>query len=530
MNTRKIFLHLLAALAWLSMAGTSFAANPFITSIYTADPSAHVWSDGRLYVYPSHDMDPALGSDLMDRYHVFSTADMAHWRDEGEILRASQIDWGRPQGGFMWAPDCAFKDGKYYFYFPHPSGTNWNDTWKIGVATSLSPCSEFTPLGYIQGVGGFSMIDPAVFIDTDGQAYLYYGGGGNCAAVKLKSNMVEIDGTVQAITNLVDFHEASWIFKRNNIYYLTYADNNPGSNRLRYATSSNPLGPWTHKGIYLDGTSSDTSHGSVVEYKGQWYQFYHNAAISGQGNLRCMCVDVLSFDTNGDIIKVVQTTTGPPAVGPPPDPSTNSIKYEAESGIAGNGAVIVNDGAASGGKCIQNLHIAGSFLQLGAIDGGANGGLTSMDIHFATADMKPKLQLTVNGVDYSFINTLFTGGWSAFTGDAYLTIPLGPGTTNVIRFTGGNGGVNVDCVTFTPIPPPPWNAQVQFDSSFGVLSNQFGFNVAGANWSFVVEARTNLSDPIWTPLTTDTISHGCSYFGDPQWTNFPIRYYRVRSP
>src|ERR1700676_3376068 len=84
------------------------AANPFITSIYTADPSAHVWSDGRLYVYPSRDMDPARGCDLMDRYHVFSTDDMVTWRDEGEILRASQVPWGRPQGGFMWAPDCAF--------------------------------------------------------------------------------------------------------------------------------------------------------------------------------------------------------------------------------------------------------------------------------------------------------------------------------------------------------------------------------------------------------------------------------------
>ena len=101
----------------------SMAPNPFITHMYTADPSAHVWADGRLYVYASHDIDPPRGCDLMDRYHVFSTDDMIHWKDHGEILNSSQVPWGRKEGGFMWAPDCAYKDGTYYFYFPHPSET-----------------------------------------------------------------------------------------------------------------------------------------------------------------------------------------------------------------------------------------------------------------------------------------------------------------------------------------------------------------------------------------------------------------------
>src|ERR1700740_2435363 len=179
--------------------------NPFITSIYTADPSAHVWSDGRLYVYPSRDMDPARGCDLMDRYHVFSTADMVDWRDEGEILNSSQVSWGRKEGGFMWAPDCAFKNGTYYFYFPHPSGTDWNHTWKIGVATSKSPASGFKSQGYIPGLE--SLIDPCVFVDDDGQAYFYYGGGGICKGGKLKDNMTEIDGDMHKMEGLVDFHE-----------------------------------------------------------------------------------------------------------------------------------------------------------------------------------------------------------------------------------------------------------------------------------------------------------------------------------
>ena len=449
---KRLFAGILVAGACLAFASAGLAANPFITSIYTADPSAHVWSDGRLYVYPSHDMDPARGCDLMDRYHVFSTDDMVHWRDEGEILRASQVAWGRPEGGFMWAPDCAYKDGKYFFYFPHPSGTRWNDTWKIGVATSPQPASGFTSLGYIHGVEGFAMIDPAVFTDTDGQVYLYYGGGGHCAGVKLKPNMIEIDGPVQPMTGLTDFHEATWVFKRNGIYYLTYADNNPGHNRMQYATSPNPLGPWTSKGVYLDPTDCDTTHGSVVEYKGQWYQFYHNCSLSGRGNLRSMCVDLMNFDADGNILKVIQTKTGPPAVESAPDPGTNTVKYEAETGTLANGATIGDDSAASGGKFVQNLQQTNSYVELDAVDGGATGGRAAMDIRFATGDRRPKLKLTVNGADYSFLNTANTGGWSAFTGDSDLTIPLQPGPTNVIRLTGGHGAVNVDYLTFTALP------------------------------------------------------------------------------
>ncbi|WP_434968382.1 family 43 glycosylhydrolase, partial [Muribaculum intestinale] len=117
------------------------ADNPFIAHMYTADPSAHVWEDGRLYVYASHDIDPPAGCDRMDRYHVFSTDDMVNWTDHGEILNSGDVAWGRTEGGFMWAPDCAYKNGKYYFYFPHPSGSDWNNTWRVGIAVSDKPAS-----------------------------------------------------------------------------------------------------------------------------------------------------------------------------------------------------------------------------------------------------------------------------------------------------------------------------------------------------------------------------------------------------
>ncbi len=282
--------------------------NPIIRHIYTADPSAHVWADGRLYIYPSHDINPPRGCDRMDKYHVFSTDDMLNWFDHGQILEASQVSWGRKEGGFMWAPDCAYKNGKYYFYFPHPSGTDWNRTWKTGIAVSDKPASDFTVQGYLELEGDqHAMIDPCVFVDDDGQAYFYYGGGARCKAAKLKKNMAEPDGALQDMKGLEDFHEGAWVHKRKGIYYLSYADNSKGHNRLRYATSDSPLGPWTYRGILLDGVSSDTNHGSIVEYKGQWYLFYHTCDISGQGNLRSVCVDKLYYNADGSIRQVKPT-------------------------------------------------------------------------------------------------------------------------------------------------------------------------------------------------------------------------------
>lgn len=290
--------------------------NPFITHMYTADPSAHVWEDGRLYIYASHDVDPPRGCDLMDRYHVFSTDDMVHWKDHGEILNSDQVKWGRSEGGFMWAPDCAYKDGKYYFYFPHPSGDDWNNTWRIGVAVSDKPASDFVVQDNYMVMKGmeddvFAMIDPCVFVDDDDQAYFYYGGGGRCVGAKMADNMLELAEDLRPMEGLQDFHEATWIHKYNGKYYLSYADNygenGRGANRLHYAVSDNPLGPWEYKGLYLEPTGCDTSHGSIAQYKGEWFAFYHNQELSGHGNLRSICVDKLYYNEDGTIQVVKQT-------------------------------------------------------------------------------------------------------------------------------------------------------------------------------------------------------------------------------
>ena len=145
--------------------------------------------------------------------------------------------------------------------------------------------------------------------------WIIQAGGGTCKGGKLKDNMMELDGPMQLMKGLEDFHEAAWIHKYNGKYYLSYSDNHDenwndgvkGDNRMRYAISDSPLGPWESKGIYMEPTDSYTNHGSIVKFKGQWYAFYHNSALSGHDWLRSICVDKLYYNPDGTIKLVRQT-------------------------------------------------------------------------------------------------------------------------------------------------------------------------------------------------------------------------------
>lgn len=284
-----------------------------IGHLYTADPSAHVWNIGGrdvLYVYASHDMEPALGCDRMDRYHVFSTEDMVNWTDHGEILSADDVreqgGWG--SHGFMWAPDCAYNpdDRMYYFYFPHPENDeNWGTTWRIGVCRSQNPDRDFKLIGWIDGMPPY--IDPCVFVDDDGQPYIYNGGSARCFGGKLRrDDWTKLDGEMVPMTGLDDFHEATWVHKHNGKYYLSHSDNNDfkEGNHMRYAMSDSPLGPWESKGIYMYPTGYETNHGSIVDFKGKTYAFYHTGNYSGQGNLRSVCVDEIGYNPDGTLTVV----------------------------------------------------------------------------------------------------------------------------------------------------------------------------------------------------------------------------------
>lgn len=309
MKKRKV-LFLLSCL--IAAAAVAEIRNPLFTHLYSADPSAHVFND-TLWVYPSHDRDDALSFSMED-YHVFSTTDMEHWQDHGVIFNPlAQTTWAKKAA---WAPDCVYRNGKYYLYYP-------TDQRHIGVAVSDRPDGPFVdPLGHpllsIDSPGvvcNRDFIDPAVMIDDDGQAYLYVGQNTVCC-IRLNEDMISYDGEVHIIEGVHEFFEAVWVHKRDGIYYMSYSDgpffgHEP---QISYCTSRSPLGPFVYQGVILGPVNSGTNHHSIVSYKGQDYLFYHTADMSRTmhpdfhcGVRRSVCCDSLYYDADGKILPVKPT-------------------------------------------------------------------------------------------------------------------------------------------------------------------------------------------------------------------------------
>jgi hypothetical protein len=302
---------------FIAAALTALAAevqNPVVRDLYTADPTARVFR-GKVYLYPSHDIFPPEGQRqdwfCMEDYHVFSSENLTEWTDHGVIVSQEKVPWGKADGYAMWAPDCVEKDGKYYFYFPNAPKAGRG--FAVGVAVADSPEGPFTPEPEpIEGVVG---IDPCVLLDDDGRQYIYWAGGPMRGA-RLKSNMKELDGPVTMMEGLPDgFKEGPFAFKLGGLYYLTFpwVRHEGGTETLAYATSGSPLGPWDFRGIIMAEHANRcwTNHHSLVEYKGQWYLFYHTNFFSPKDDKRrSVCIEKLTFNSDGTIQEVKETMRG----------------------------------------------------------------------------------------------------------------------------------------------------------------------------------------------------------------------------
>lgn len=282
--------------------------NPIIRHIRSADPSAQVWNDGRVWVYTSHDQDDAVDYSSMDGYHAFSSYDMINWTDHGEILHSRDVSWGVSEGGWMFAPDAAYKNGIYYLYFP-TMAKGWK--WKVGVATSEKPEGPFTDVGYY--IEGTDHIDPICFVDEDGQAYLIWGGDFQRPRIaRLKDNMTELAEEPRFIEyGAENFGEGGFMHKRDGVYYFSYTCQSCYPYGAFYAMGDNPYGPFEYIGPVKKPPPGAQDHHSMVEFHGQWYYFYHTGNYkSGSLFRRNVCVDSLNYNQDGTMQVVVQTTTG----------------------------------------------------------------------------------------------------------------------------------------------------------------------------------------------------------------------------
>lgn len=321
-------------------------SKPLVNHIFTADPSAHVFDD-KIYIYPSHDIDAGeafddLGSHFaMEDYHVISMDKLdSKAVDHGIALHVEDVSWAKQQ---MWAPDANEKNGTYYLYFP---AKDYDDIFRIGVATSSSPIGPFTP--QISPIKGSFSIDPAVFKDDDGAYYMYFGGlwGGQLQRwksgkfnaenpesptaflpendepallpfiAKMDDNLLEFAEIPKEI-DIIDeqgnlllagdnerrFFEAAWMHKYDNKYYFSYSTGD--THFICYAVGDNPYGPFTYRGIILNPVVGWTSHHSICNIDGEDYLFYHDSSLSkGVTHLRSIKMTKIEYTKDGSIITI----------------------------------------------------------------------------------------------------------------------------------------------------------------------------------------------------------------------------------
>ncbi|TCC91774.1 glycoside hydrolase [Pedobacter frigiditerrae] len=287
--------------------------NPIITDKYTADPAALVYKDS-VYLYTGHDVPKApKNSYEMHEWLVYSSADMVNWKEHKSPLDVKAFNWAKDDA---WASQVIERDGKFYWYVAITHGTIHGKS--IGIAVSDSPTGPFKDaLGKALITNDMTTdvkiswddIDPSVIIDDDGQAYLFWGNQ-KCRYVKLKKNMIEMDGPIVTL-DLKEFTEAPWIHKRKDWYYLSYASQFP--EKIVYAMSKKVTGPWEYKGILNEiAGNSNTNHQAIINFKGKDYFVYHNGAINNDGGSfrRSVCIDYLYYNKDGTMKRVVMTTEG----------------------------------------------------------------------------------------------------------------------------------------------------------------------------------------------------------------------------
>ena len=293
------------------------AQNPIVQTAYTADPAPLVYND-KLYLYTSHDEDDSTWFTMND-WKLYSTDDMVNWTEHPTPLSFKTFEWAR---GDAWAAQCIERDGKFYMYVPV---TDRKGESAIGVAVADSPYGPFyDPLGTPLVQADFGNIDPTVFIDDDGQAYLYWGNP-NCFYVKLNKDMISYEGEIHAVPMKPEsfgrregnpkratlYEEAPWLYKRKGAYYLFYAGG-PIPEHLAYATSNSPEGPWKYGGtVMAKEGGSFTNHPGIVDFRGKTYLFYHDASLpGGSGFTRSVCVREMDFGRDGKVNPVKMVKEG----------------------------------------------------------------------------------------------------------------------------------------------------------------------------------------------------------------------------
>lgn len=429
---------------------TASADNPIVRHIYTADPAPLV-HNGRVYLYTGHDEDGSTWF-TMREWRVWSSADMVNWTDHGSPLNLATFSWASKDA---WAGQAVYRNGKFYWYVPVTNRATGR--MAIGVAVADSPTGPFRDaLGHPLVENG--EIDPTVFVDDDGQAYLYWGNP-NLWYVRLNSDMTSYSGGVNQIplttagfgTRTGDanrptlYEEGPWVYKRNGVYYNVFAAR-CCSEFIAYSTAPSPTGPWTYRGTVMPTQgSSFTNHPGIVDFKGGSYFFYHNGALPGGGGFtRSVAVEKFSYNADGSIPTITMTTGGAPAA----DTLNPYTRQEAETIASESG--IETEAASEGGMNIGYIE-NGDWTKVKNVAFGS--GARSFTARVASATSGGTIELRLGSTSGTVVGRCTvpgTGGWQNWT-SVSCSVSGASGTQDLfLRFTGGSGYLfNVNWWQFT---------------------------------------------------------------------------------
>lgn len=417
MNSVFKILTVSAAVAAVTSAA---AQNPIVQTCYTTDPAPMV-HDGRLYVYTGHDEDRA-DFFWMQEWRVYSTEDMVNWTDHGSPLAIESFEWADDRA---WAAQCVERNGKFYWYVCLHS--KLSNAMAIGVAVGDSPTGPFKDaIGKPLYDGSWDFIDPTVFIDDDGRAYLYWGNP-NIYYAELNEDMVSLKGEVRKLDQTVEsfgapnpearvkgekyvdtYTEGPWFYRRGGNYYLLYAAGGVPEH-IAYSMSDGPAGPWRYVGeiMPLQDTGSFTNHCGVIDYKGNSYFFYHTGKLPGGGGFgRSVAVEQFRYNDDGTFPIINATAEGVAPIGTL-DPYR---RVEAETIAFSSG--VKSEPNAKTGVYVSDTH-DGDWIKVREVDFGAEGP-DELRVAAASALRGGRIEVRLDSVDGRLISTVeipTTGGW-----------------------------------------------------------------------------------------------------------------------
>jgi arabinoxylan arabinofuranohydrolase len=400
-----------------------FSQNPIVQTHYTADPAPMV-HDGRVYLYTSHDEDETVnGFFTMNDWLCYSSTDMVNWTDHGAVLSYKDFEWSR---GDAWAGQCIYRNGKFYYYVPVNQKNGGN---AIGVAVSDSPTGPFKDAIGEPLLSGYGYIDPTVFIDDDGQAYMYWGNP-NLWHVKLNDDMLSYDEEYGIVkeelrddnfgyrSKKVDnrtaaYEEGPWMYKRNNLYYLFYPAGGVPE-QLAYSTSPSVTGPWTYGDTIMHVIQEGgafTNHPGVIDYKGETYLFYHNGALPGGGGFkRSVCVEPIEFNADGSISLIEPTQEGVKESVSFLDPRT---RVQAETIAWSEGLKTATDSKT--GVYVTKID-NGDYIKVRSVDFGKRS--IKFEASVSSASAGGEIEIRIDSVDGELLGICKvenTGGWQNWT-------------------------------------------------------------------------------------------------------------------